>query len=62
MANTNGSPERKDPRINLAFYDDHLDFCRAQARQNHQSITQFVNSLIAQEKAKRASLGLDQRN
>lgn len=41
------------PRINLAFYDDHLDFCREQALKQHLSITQYVNSLIAREQAQK---------
>lgn len=42
----------KEPRINIAFYDDHLEFCRAMALKSHQSVTRYVNCLIAQEKAK----------
>lgn len=43
---------RNDPRSNIAFYGDHLKFCQAMAWQKHQSVTAFVNSLIAQEMAK----------
>lgn len=44
--------KRNDPRINMTFYDDHLKFCRFVAYKNHQSITQYVNNLIAQDMAK----------
>ena len=40
---------RNDPRSNIAFYGDHLKFCQAMAWQKHQSVTAFVNSLIAKE-------------
>ena len=40
------------PRMNMAFYDDNLEFCRAMAEEEHLSITQFVNQLIAHEKRK----------
>lgn len=41
-----------DPRINMAFYDDNLTFCQFASWKKRQSITQFVNALIEQEKAK----------
>lgn len=40
-----------DPRINMAFYDDNLKFAQYASWKNRQSITQFVNSLIAKEMA-----------
>lgn len=53
MARTRaGRPPRNDPRMNIAFYDDHMQFCRDMAWKNHQSVTQYVNSLIAQEMEK----------
>lgn len=45
-------PPRNDPRMNMAFYGDNLAFCREMAWRNRQSITQYVNQLIAQEKEK----------
>ena len=45
-------PKRNDPRMNMAFYGDNLDFCREMAWQKRMSITQYVNQLIAQEKRK----------
>lgn len=44
--------KRNDPRTNLTFYGEHLQFCQAMAWQKHQSVTAFVNGLIAQEMAK----------
>lgn len=44
--------KRNEPRINMTFYDDHLKFCRFVSYKNHQSITQYVNFLIAQDMAK----------
>lgn len=44
--------KRNDPRINLAFYGEHLEFCREMAWKKHQSITAFVNELIAKEMEK----------
>lgn len=52
MARTKNSRQRRnDPRMNIAFYDNHLQFCRDMAWKNHQSVTQYVNGLIAQEMA-----------
>lgn len=42
-------PKRTWPRINLAFYDDHLKFVQYASWKNHQSITQYINSLIAKD-------------
>jgi len=47
-----GRVKRNFPRINIAFYDDHLDFLRYVSLKNHLSITQFVNKLVAQEMAR----------
>lgn len=44
--------KRDDPRMNMTFYGDNLDFCREMADQNDLSITQYVNQLISQEKRK----------
>ena len=44
-------PKRSFPRINLAFYDDHLKFLQYASWKNHQSITQYVNGLIAKDMA-----------
>lgn len=43
---------RNDPRSNIAFYGDHLQFCQAMAWKKHQSVTAFINSVIAQKMAK----------
>ena len=45
-------PKRNDPHINMAFYGEHLEFCREMAWKKHQSVTAFVNDLIAAEMAK----------
>lgn len=45
-------PKRNDPRINMTFYDDHLEFCREMAWKKHQSVTAYVNELIAKEMEK----------
>ena len=42
----------KHPRINLAFYGENLEFCREMAWRNHQSVTAYVNDLIAAEMSK----------
>ena len=39
------------PRMSMAFYDDHLEYCRVMAMKNNLSITQYVNQLIAKDKA-----------
>lgn len=56
MANKSVRPHRgkqkfNDPRMNMAFYGDHMKFCQYAAYQHHQSVTAFVNSLIAKEMA-----------
>ena len=45
----NKLPKKEYPRINLAFYDDHLKFLRYAAWRNHQSITQYVNGLVEKD-------------
>lgn len=41
---------KKHPRINMAFYDDNLDYVREAAYQNRMSITEYVNKLIENDK------------
>lgn len=60
VANAINKTERNPPRINLAFYDDHLDFCREQAQKQHLSVTQYVNSLIAREQAQTSNVEAEQ--
>lgn len=48
----NGKPARNDPRMNLAFYDDNLEFCQEMAWRNRLNTTQYINQLISAEKAK----------
>lgn len=57
-------PKRNDPRINFAFYGEHLAFCREMAWKKHQSITAYVNELIAKEMEKhdRTEWGVGERN
>lgn len=44
---------KKDvPRLTVAFYDDNMEFCKAIAQREHLSVTQLINRLISQEKAK----------
>lgn len=45
-------PARNDPRMNLAFYDDNLEFCQEMAWRNRMNTTQYINQLISAEKAK----------
>lgn len=45
-------PPRNDPRMNLAFYGDNLDFCREMAWKNRLNMTQYINRLIDAEKAR----------
>lgn len=44
--------KRNEPRINMTFYDDNLEFLRHIAWVNHMSITQYVNQLVGKDKAK----------
>lgn len=52
MSRSKSEVKRQDPKMNLAFYDEHLAFCRAMARKKHLSVTQYVNGLIAEEMRK----------
>lgn len=40
----------KHPRINLAFYDDNLDYVREAAWKNRMSITEYMNHLIQEDR------------
>lgn len=44
--------KKKLPRINMAFYDDHLEYLQLISRVKGFSITQYVNELIAADKTK----------
>lgn len=48
---TVGRPKKApDPRINMAFYEDNLEFLQYAAWKNRMSITQYVNQLIYKDK------------
>lgn len=42
--------KQKYPRINLAFYDDNLEYVREAAYQSRVSITEYVNKLIKKDR------------
>ena len=44
------SEKKKHPRINMAFYDDNLDYVREAAYQNRMSITEYMNRLIREDR------------
>lgn len=51
MGRPKKDPTKKpDPRINMAFYDDNLEFLQYAAWKNHMSITQYVNLLVSKDK------------
>lgn len=41
---------QKNPRINMAFYDDNLEYLREAAWKNRMSVTQYVNYLVAEDR------------
>ena len=43
-------PKKKHPRINMAFYDDNLDYVREAAYQSRMSITEYMNRLIQEDR------------
>ena len=46
-----GKPrEQKHPRINMAFYDDNLEYVREAAYQNRMSVTKYMNELIKKDR------------
>ena len=52
--NKQAARKQKYPRINLAFYADHLDYVQEAAWQNRTSVTGYVNRLIAEDRIRRA--------
>ncbi len=51
--NTHDTRRRqKNPRINMAFYNDHLEYLQMISRIKGISITQYVNDLILVDKKK----------
>lgn len=42
--------KKKHPRINMAFYDDNLDYVREAAYQSRMSITEYMNHLIREDR------------
>ena len=42
--------KQKHPRINMAFYGDNLEYVREAAYQSRMSVTEYVNSLIVDDK------------
>lgn len=54
--NTQETRRHKHPRINMAFYDDHLEYLQIISRVKGISITQYVNDLIALDKEKNQEL------
>lgn len=47
--------KQKHPRINMAFYDDNLDYLRDAAWKAKMSVTEYVNGLIRQDRGKNAN-------
>lgn len=48
--------KKKLPRINMAFYEDHLEYLQMISRVKGISITQYVNDLIDIDKEKNQEL------
>lgn len=48
----NTQRRQKNPRINMAFYNDHLEYLQMISRIKGISITQYVNDLILVDKKK----------
>ena len=42
--------KQKYPRINMAFYDDNLEYVKEAAYQARMSVTEYVNQLIVDDK------------
>ena len=51
--------KQKHPRINLAFYADHLDYVQEAAWENRTSVTGYVNRLIAEDRIRRTEEARD---
>ena len=45
--------KQKHPRINMAFYGDNLNYLRDAAWKAKMSVTEYVNTLISQDKEKK---------
>lgn len=41
--------KQKHPRINMAFYDNHLEYLQDVAWRNKMSITEYVNKLVKED-------------
>lgn len=48
--------KQKYPRINLAFYDDNLEYVREAAYQSRMSVTEYINSLITKDKEEKGPI------
>lgn len=46
--------KQKHPRINMAFYDDNLDYVREASYQSRMSVTEYVNKLIKEDRQRKA--------
>lgn len=46
--------KQKHPRINMAFYDDNLEYVREAAYQERMSATEYVNKLIKEDRQRKA--------
>lgn len=44
---------QKHPRINMAFYGDHLDYLKDAAWAARMSVTEYVNALVAEDRKKK---------
>lgn len=45
----NAQRKQKHPRINMAFYDNHLEYLQDAAWRNKMSITEYVNKLVKED-------------
>jgi hypothetical protein len=45
--------KQKHPRINMAFYGDHLDYLKETAWEARMSVTEYVNALVAEDRKKK---------
>lgn len=48
--------KQKNPRINMAFYYDHLEYLQMISRVKGISVTQYINDLVASDKQKNSEI------
>ena len=56
------SRAKQCPRRTIAFYDDNLSFCQAEAQRKHLSVTQYINQLVDDARAQQGSASPTSKN